>query len=72
MNKVILKPRRFWYHYNKSKHKMSVHFMGVCSIVDDVECKVKCESKWNKTQPQLVMRGFANNVHIYNNKAIIS
>ena len=51
---------------------MTVHFMGTCNIVDDIECKVPCETKWNKSQPQLVMRGFANNVHILDNKAIIS
>jgi hypothetical protein len=71
-DKPILKKRRFFYHYNKRNHKMTVHFMGVCNIVDDVECRVGCESKWNKSQPQLVMRGWAYNVHIVDNKAIIS
>lgn len=50
---------------------MSVHFKKSCTVVNDIECLVPCETKWNKTQPQLVMRGFATNVIIKNNKAII-
>jgi len=65
------KSRRFFYHYYKQRNKMSVHFEGKCMLVDNVECHVFCESKWNKTQPYLVMRGFANKINIENNKAII-
>lgn len=50
---------------------MSVHFKNSCTVVNDVECKVPCETKWNKTQPRLVMRGFASNVKFENDKAII-
>lgn len=50
---------------------MSVHFKNTCTVVDNVECKVPCETRWNKTQPNLVMRGFASEVIIENNKAII-
>lgn len=51
---------------------MTVHWQRMCMVVDDIECRVGCETKWNKTQPQLVMRGWANNVYIdENNKAII-
>lgn len=50
---------------------MSVHFRNSCTVVDDIECLVPCETKWNKTQPQLIMRGFAKEVTIINNKAII-
>ena len=63
--------RRFFYHYYKRYNKMSAHFEGKCTVVDNVECQVPCETKWNKTQPNLVMRGFANEVIIENNKAII-
>jgi len=62
---------RFFYHYFKQKKKMSVHFRGTCTVVDDIECLVPCETKWNRTQPNLVMRGFAKEVRIRNNKAII-
>lgn len=50
---------------------MSVHFRGTCTVVDDVICYAPCETKWNKTQPQLVMRSFTHKVDIVNNKAII-
>ena len=61
-DKIIPKKRRFFYHYNKKNHKMTVHWQRMCMVVDDIECRVGCETKWNKTQPQLVMRGWANNV----------
>lgn len=63
---------RFFYHYFKQKKKMSVHFKGQCYVVSDVECKVPCETKWNQTQPQLVMRGFAKNVTFIRDKAVIT
>lgn len=66
-----MKQYRFFYHYNKQHKKMSVHFRKKCLIVDDVVCNVTCESKWNKTQPNLVMRGYATDVVIENNKATI-
>jgi hypothetical protein len=68
----INKKYRFFYHYYKQKKKMSVHFKNSCTIVDDVVCKVPCETKWNKTQPQLVMRGFASNIEVKNNVAYIN
>lgn len=63
---------RFFYHYYKQKKRMSVHFRGTCHVVDDVVCNVPCETKWNKTQPNLVMRGFATSVNIINGKAVIN
>lgn len=58
------KEYRFFYHYYKQKGKMSVHFRGTCSIVDQVQCLVPCFSKFNKKQPKLVMQGFAKEVII--------
>ena len=66
-----MKKYRFFYHFYKQKGKMSVHFRNTCNIVDEIECIVSCETKWNKTQPRLVMRGWANKVTIKNGKAII-
>lgn len=63
---------RFYFHYNKPAKKMSVHFKGKCHIVDDVHCTLPCETKHNKKQPYLVMRGWANRVKIINNWAFIS
>lgn len=64
--------RRFFYHYYKQKQKMSIHFMGRCITVDDIKCEVPCETKWNTTQPNLVMQGWAHEVWINNNQAVIS
>lgn len=62
---------RFYYHYNKPAKKMSVHFRQVCYIVDDIICNVPCETKWNETQPYVVMRGHAEQVIIKKNTAYI-
>jgi len=66
------KPRRFFYHYFKAKKRMSIHFAGACHVVDDVVCKATCETKWRRTQPQLVMQGFARKVEIKNGVATIT
>jgi hypothetical protein len=55
---------RFFYHFFKAKGKMSIHFRDKCYVVDNVSCQVPCETKWNKTQPRLVMRGFASKLQI--------
>jgi hypothetical protein len=56
------KKYRFFYHYFKAKKCMSVHFRGKCYTTQNVECLVPCESKWNKTAPNLVMRGFCTEI----------
>lgn len=63
---------RFYYHYRKCDKKMSVHFRKQCIPTDEIECNVPCETKRNKTQPYLVMRGYCEKVEIVNNKVIIS
>lgn len=50
---------------------MSVHFRNTCFIVDNVICKAECETKWNKSQPNLVMRGFSKKLTIKNGTATI-
>jgi len=70
--KKTTKKYRFFFHYFKHKKKMSVHFKKQCIVVDDIICNVPCETKWNKTQPNIVMQGFAEKVLIENNKALIS
>ena len=62
---------RFFYHYYKQYGRMSVHFKGVCYITDNVECLQPCETHWSKTQPNLVMRGFATEVIEEDDKIII-
>lgn len=63
---------RFFYHYYKAKGKMSVHFRGICYVVDNVVCMAPCETKWNRTQPRLIMRGFASDLTIKDKVAYIS
>jgi hypothetical protein len=55
---------RFFFHYNKPHKKMSVHFRGQCHIVKHVTCHAPCETKWNTTQPNIVMQGFATTVTV--------
>lgn len=66
-----MKKYRFFYHYYKQKGKMSVHFRDSCTVVDDIICNVPCETKWKKTQPRLIMQGWATGVVIKDNKAYI-
>lgn len=62
--------RVFFFHYNKpaskllGSHKLSFHTGKVCHIVDRVVCKVPTESRTNKRQPYVVMKGRADRVDI--------
>ncbi len=63
---------RFFLHYNKpaslsaKRPLWSVHFKNKCYIVDNIKCELPTESKINKRQPFVVMRGFANKVDLDN------
>jgi len=72
MEYIKVKPKRFFYHYLKGKNKMSIHFNKVCHVVDNIVCKVPCETKRNERQPNLVMRGFAENLQINNGIGTLS
>ena len=63
---------RFFYHYYKQHKCLSIHFKGKCYKVKDIICNVPTESKWNNSQPNLVMRGWANDVIIENEIAYIN
>jgi hypothetical protein len=67
-----MKKYRFFYHFYKQKGKMSVHFRNSCTVVDDIDCRVPCETKWKPTQPRLVMQGFATDVKFEKGKAVIT
>lgn len=43
---------------------MSVHFKGKCYRTKNIICKVPTETKWNKTQPTLTVRGFCSDIKI--------
>lgn len=69
---------RFFFHYNKpesirlGKRVWSVHYRNKCYIVNSIDCHVNCNSKVNKTQPYVVMQGFANSLLITGvNQALI-
>lgn len=50
---------------------MSVHFRGVCYQTKNIDCRVPCYTKWNETQPNLVMIGKATSIEISEEKIII-
>lgn len=50
---------------------MSVHFKNKCYVVQNVDCQVPVETKWNARQPNLIMRGYASEVTFEGDKAII-
>jgi predicted metal-dependent hydrolase len=62
---------RFFFHYNKQRKQMTVHFKKQCIPIQNIECHVVCETKWKKTQPNLVMQGFCSNIKILKDKIII-
>tara|TARA_B110000046_G_scaffold6023_1_gene6338 strand:- start:1499 stop:1705 length:207 start_codon:yes stop_codon:yes gene_type:complete len=68
----MAKKYRFFFHYYKQYKCLSVHYKNKCIRADDVVCNVPIETKWNKTQPNLVMRGFAGSVEIVDNVAYIN
>ena len=68
----MAKQYRFFYHYRRSDKMMSIHFRKQCIPVEDVDCRVPCETKRNKIQPYLVLQGFCSDVKIENNRGIIT
>ncbi len=45
---------------------MTIHFKKQCFIVENIVCDAPCETKWNKSQPNLVMQGFCIQVKVEN------
>jgi hypothetical protein len=58
----MAKKYRFFYHYYRQYNCMSVHFRGVCYRTKNVVCDSPTETKWNKKQPQLTLRGWAKEI----------
>lgn len=56
----------------KGKAQISVHYKGVCMIVDNVHCSVPVDGRIKKTQPRFVMVGKASNIAIINGEAVIT
>jgi len=66
-----MKQYRFFYHYNKHKNMMTVHWHKQCLIVKNVECNVPCITWWSERQPKIVMRGKASSIVIIGDTARI-
>ncbi len=62
---------RFFFHYNKQTGKLTVHYRERCHSVRNVQCMAVTETKWNKSQPRLVMQGFAVNLIIEDGNALL-
>lgn len=71
-------PRRFFFHYNKGatqqagETRMTVHMGNACYVARRVECQVPIETKENKAQPYLVLRGKARKLTLEGDTLIIS
>ena len=71
-----MKKYSFFYHYNKplsratGSPKLTVHYKGVCHVVDSIECLVPTASRVRKTQPHVVIAG-KGILRLENNKAIL-
>jgi len=66
-----MKTRRFFFHYNKPVSKkegrnfLTLHYKGECHLVNRIVCDVSTESHDQKKQPHCIIRGWANDVTIY-------
>ena len=55
--------RAFWFHYNKpasaqqKRNVLSLHFMGKCHLVHDIEVDVPLKTRHRKEQPRCVLAG---------------
>lgn len=51
---------KFFFHYNKQKDAITIHYRGKCHSAIKLTCYTNCFSKFNKRQPRLVMWGYAD------------
>lgn len=69
--------KSFYFHYNKpaslkaEKVQVSLHYSGMCYIVDNVDCRVPVKGRISVRQPRFVMAGKANSININEGIAII-
>lgn len=60
----------FWYHFNKNAWRQrnaiswTVHWRGVCHIVDTVTCRVPTHSCERRQQPVAIIKGKARGLEI--------
>ncbi len=73
-----MKKYSFFFHFNKpasksaGKVQVSLHYRGVCHILDNVVCNVPTEGKLKNRQPRFVMVGKASELKIKDNVATLS
>lgn len=68
-------PKRvFFFHYNKpasrsaKSPKMTLHYKGVCHIVDHIICEATVNTHHNKLQPHVVLKGKATDILFTNTR----
>lgn len=68
-NTTAVKPKRFFYHYNKpasktqGKNVITIHWEGACNLVNKIKTiGIDVESHDQKRQPRCIMRGYATEV----------
>jgi len=54
--------KRFFYHYNKIKKCLTIHFNDACYYTQDILCLVPTESHSQKQQPRKIVRGWYNKI----------
>lgn len=72
LTKPTANHRRFFYHYNKIKKCLTVHFANKCLLTDNVTVLVPTESKDNKSQPHKTIQGWCTNINYSQQHTIIS
>lgn len=68
----MMKKYRFFYHFYRKYNCMSVHYRGTCYRTPNVVCRAEAETKWNKTQPRLVIQGFSSGIEVEDNMITIN
>lgn len=70
MTKLKTKKYVFWYHFNKVAWRQrgtiswTIHWQGVCHIVDSITCNVATQSCNRTKQPVAVIKGKAKSLEI--------
>lgn len=59
-----MRKKRFFFHFRKSTGNLTLHWNKQCIPINNVECKVSVETKWNKQQPRVVLQGWATEIKI--------
>tara|TARA_R100000808_G_scaffold142_2_gene1031 strand:+ start:3198 stop:3449 length:252 start_codon:yes stop_codon:yes gene_type:complete len=64
------KKLRFYFHYNKPASRregrpvLTFHYRGTCHRTHSISCMVPTETHERPSQPQVVVRGWANHVYL--------